>query len=66
MRRSRARLRSLVSSASGRTPRQSMNAAQVSTMQRSSSRERSARLLGRSQTKTVSPKYWRDRRRSAQ
>eukprot|EP00974_Lingulodinium_polyedra_P087236 8456730-Lingulodinium_polyedra.AAC.1 len=56
MRRSRVRLRALVSSSFGRTPLQSTSAAQVSTMQRRSSRERSVRSSGRSQTRVVSPK----------
>eukprot|EP00974_Lingulodinium_polyedra_P041597 3995313-Lingulodinium_polyedra.AAC.1 len=63
MRRSRARLPSLVP---GRTPLRSMKAAQVSTMHRSSAKERSVRLSGMSQTRTVSPRYWREKRRSTQ
>eukprot|EP00974_Lingulodinium_polyedra_P061332 5917021-Lingulodinium_polyedra.AAC.1 len=62
MRRSRARLPSAFP---GCTPLQSMKIAYASTTQRSSARERPARSSGRSETNTVSPRYWRESLRSA-
>eukprot|EP00974_Lingulodinium_polyedra_P120397 11174856-Lingulodinium_polyedra.AAC.1 len=66
MRRLGVRLRSSVSLASGWTPLQSMSAAQVPKMQRNSASERVVRVLGRSQARIVSPRYWGDKRRSTQ
>eukprot|EP00974_Lingulodinium_polyedra_P064665 6247059-Lingulodinium_polyedra.AAC.1 len=43
-----------------------MEAAQVSTMLRRSSRARSVMSSGRPTTRMISPRYWRERRRSAQ